>query len=136
MLRISHALALLVTAVLALALLPAASFAQVGPPGGMIYANDELFRTVGTPTSLPDRGRFDTIYALGGDLANVSDAAPGSPGYNGGRWEVRPITWVTIDPTQFTNAEQVLDAAASGAIEIGDVINRFECPLIRVKGNE
>lgn len=129
-------LALRILALLALTALPAASFAQLGPPGGMIYADDELFRTIGTPTSLPENGNFDTIYALGGDLANVSDAAPGDPGYNGGRWEVRPITWVTIEPTQFTNAEQILEAANSGAIEIGDVINRFECPLIRVRHDD
>src|SRR5262245_19371747 len=134
MLRISHALRIM--ALLALAALPAAAFAQIGPPAGMIYANDELFRTVGTPTRLPDHGSFDTIYATGGDLANVANAAPGDPGYNGGRWEVRPITWVTIEPTQFTNAGQVLAAEASGAIEIGDVIRRFECPLIRVRGNK
>lgn len=130
MLRVAH-----LTIALLLAALPSMLFAQLGPPGGMIYANDELFRTIGTPTELPDRGRFDTIYALGGDLANVSDAAPGEPGYNGGRWEVRPITWVTIEPTQFTNADQILEAAAAGEIEIGDVIRRFECPLIRGNPN-
>jgi hypothetical protein len=113
--------------------LPAPVLAQLGPPSGMIYANDELFRTIGTPTELLDRGKFDTIYALGGDLANVSETAPGEPGFNGGRWEVRPITWVSIQPTQFTNADQILAAAEAGEIEIGDVIRRFECPLIPVK---
>jgi hypothetical protein len=111
--------------------LPSTLLAQLGPPSGTIYANDQPFRTIGTPTDLPARGQFDTIYALGGDLANVSDAAPGEPGYNGGRWEVRPITWVTIEPTQFTNADQVRAAAAAGQIEIGEVVRRFVCPLIR-----
>lgn len=113
-----------------LALLSFASFAQAQPPGGTIYAHDETYRTVATPADLPNAGNFDTIYVLGNDLANVADAAPGDRDFNGGRWEVRPIEWKTITPTQFTNAEQVRMAAENGEIEIGDVIRRFECPLI------
>ena len=111
---------------------PIASFGAsgVGPPAGVIYAFDNAYTTIGTPTDLPDRGQFDTIYALGGTLANVADAAPGYPDYNGGRWEVRPIEWLTIEPTQFTNSDQVLQAAQAGQIAIGDVVQRFECPLI------
>ena len=102
-----------------------------GPPGGTIYAHDQTYRTIGTPTNLPDQGQFNTIYALGGELANVSASAPGDRDWRGGRWEVRPITWVRISPKQFTNAEDVRAAAASGDITIGDVVKRFECPLIR-----
>jgi hypothetical protein len=104
-----------------------------GPPGGTIYAHDVAYRTVATPADLPNHGNFDTIYVLGGDLANVSNAAPGDQDYNGGRWEVRPITWVSISPMQFTNAEDILAAANAGQLEIGDVVKRFECPLIRAK---
>jgi len=119
----------LVLAALALA---ATAFAG-GPPGGTIYAHDVAYRTVGTPTDLPDQGPFDTIYVLGGELANVSDAAPGDMNFNGGRWEVRPITWVSISPMQFTNAEDLHAAADAGQIEIGEVVKRFECPLIRAR---
>lgn len=101
-----------------------------GPPGGTIYAHDEQYQTIATPADLPNQGKFDTIYVLGGELANVADAAPGDMDFNGGRWEVRPITWLTISPTQFTNAEQVEAAAMAGQISIGDVVKRFECPLI------
>ncbi|HET9887002.1 MAG TPA: hypothetical protein VFR10_05770 [bacterium] len=107
--------------------------AQLGPPAGAIYANDELFKTVGTPTELPDRGQFNTLYQLGGDLASVSSAAPGDADFRGGRWEVRTVTFVTVEPTQFTNEQQVLDAEAAGQIEISDVVQRFECPLIKAK---
>lgn len=107
------------------------ALAQAGPPGGTIYAHDVAYRTVGTPTDLPDQGMFDTIYVLGGDLANVSDAAPGDQDYNGGRWEVRPIDWMGNPMHQFTNAEDVEAAADAGEIAIGDVVKRFECPLIR-----
>jgi hypothetical protein len=108
------------------------SFAQAGPPHGTIYAHDVAYRTVATPTDLPPNGRFDTIYTLGNGLASVSDAAPGDRDYNGGRWEVRMVTFVNIAPTQFTNAEQVLAAAASGDIVIGDVVRRFVCTLNRI----
>lgn len=102
-----------------------------GPPGGTIYAHDVAYRTVGTPQDLPNHGKFDTIYVLGGELANVSEVAPGDKDFNGGRWEVRPINWISIEPTQFTNAEQIMDAVNAGQISIGDVVRRFECPLIR-----
>jgi hypothetical protein len=59
--------------------------AQVGPPGGLIYAHDETYRTVATPTDLPPHGKFDTIYVLGSGLAPVSESASGDRDYNGGR---------------------------------------------------
>jgi len=106
----------------------------LGPPGGHIYAHDQLYRTVGTPTELPPVGKFDTIYALGGDLINVAEVAPGDQAFNGGRWQVRPIVWTGMAPTQFTNAEQILAAVQANQIQIGDVVKRFECPLIRDRG--
>ncbi len=121
---------------LSLLTLPAAGDARVGPPGGGIYAHDQLFRVVATPRDLPPHGNFDTIYVLGGDLMNVSDAAPGDAAYNGGRWEVRLITWSGMAPTQFTNAEAIDQAAAMGKIQIGDVARRFECPLIPDRGEQ
>jgi len=102
----------------------------VGPPGGTIYAHDVAYRTVGTPALLPDGGLFDTIYVLGSGLANVADAAPGDMAFNGGRWEVRPVTW-NVPSYQITNAEDVHSAAMSGDLVIEDVVKRFECPLIR-----
>lgn len=112
-------------------LLPASALAQATPPGGTIYAFDETYTTTLTPADIPDRGRFDTLYILGEGLAPVSDAAPGHPGYNGGRWEVRSVRFVNIAPVQFTNAAALLDAAQNGDIEIGDVMRRFVCPLHR-----
>ena len=109
------------------------ALAQVGPPAGLIYASDQQFRTVGTPTDLPEHGQFDQLYMLGGDLASVAEAAPGERGYNGGRWEVHMVEFLTIEPTQFTNDEDLLAAAARDEISIGPVVRRFECPLIPVK---
>jgi hypothetical protein len=103
---------------------------KLGPPGGMIYAHDRMFKTIGTPAMLPNHGNFDTIYVLGHGLANVSEVAPGDRDFNGGRWEVRLVEFLTISPTQFTNAEDIQAAAMSGEIAIGPVVKRFECPMI------
>jgi hypothetical protein len=99
---------------------------SLGPPGGTIYAFDVAFRTVGTPTSLPDRGPTDTLYEFPDcpSCASVSEAAPGHPGYNGGRWRVVQAHGIT---NQLTNAEDVV-AAASALTDTGV---RFVCPLIR-----
>ena len=55
---------------------------SLGPPGTTIYAFDVAYRTVATPTSLPDRGPTDTIYTFPdcASCASVSEAAPGHPG--------------------------------------------------------
>jgi len=116
--------ALGVTGILSAA--PAAGAGAVGPPGGTIYAFDQAYQVVATPTSLPDRGPFDTIYNFPDcpSCASVSEAAPGRPGYNGGRWRVVEASGIT---TQLTNADAVLAAATS----LTDTGTRFVCPLIR-----
>jgi hypothetical protein len=96
----------------------------VGPPSGTIYAFDQAYQTVATPTSLPDRGPTDTIYVFPdcSSCASVSEAAPGHAGYNGGRWKVVAAYGIT---TQLTNADDVV-AAASSLVDTG---TRFVCPL-------
>lgn len=115
-------------------LLASATHAQVGPPGGTIYAHDVAYGVVATPRDLPPQGQFDQIYVLGEELASVAESAPGDPDYNGGRWEVHMVEFLTIPPTQFTNAEDVLAAAGRGEVRIGEVARRFECPLIPKRG--
>ena len=68
---------ILILSVLAVLAINSVAFAQVGPPGGTIYANDRMFQTVATPQDLPNHGKFDQIYVLGNGLAAVADAAPG-----------------------------------------------------------
>lgn len=51
--------------------------------------------------------------------------------YNGGQWEVRLVTFATIQPMQFTNVEDVRNAEAQGQVSFSEVVRRFECPLIR-----
>lgn len=99
---------------------------SLGPPGGTIYAFDQAYHTIGTPTSLPNRGPLDTIYVFPDcpTCDSVSEAAPGYPGYNGGRWRVVQAFGIT---TQLTNAEDVV-AQATDLVDTG---TRFVCPLIQ-----
>jgi hypothetical protein len=99
---------------------------SLGPPGTTIYAFDVAYRTVSTPTSLPAEGPTDTIYVFPDcpSCASVSEAAPGHPGYNGGRWRVVEASGIT---TQLTNADDVVAAATA----LTDTGTRFVCPLIR-----
>lgn len=108
--------------------LPTAAFAGNGPPHGTFYANDETYRTVVTPTTLPDRGNFDILYVFPDcpTCAPVSDAAPGDTDYNGGRWALHEAHGIT---SQLTNSDDVEMYASS----IDDTGVRFECPLIRAK---
>jgi len=119
-------LLLVLASPVAVAVLAAPSMSSgLGPPGSTIYAFDQAYRTVATPTSLPDRGPFDTIYVFPdcSTCASVSEAAPGHPGYNGGRWRVVQAFGIT---TQLTNTEDVV-AQASSLVDTG---THFVCPLI------
>src|SRR5262245_20080782 len=117
---------LVLAATLAFAAPAIANGNSLGPPGSTIYAFDVAYRTVATPTSLPARGPTDTIYVFPdcGSCASVSEAAPGQPGYNGGRWRVVQAFGIT---SQLTKADDVV-AAASSLVDTG---TRFVCPLIR-----
>ena len=107
-----------------LAVTATANAEGIGPPGSTIYAFDQAYETVVTPTALPDRGPFDTIYTFPdcATCASVSEAAPGRGGYNGGRWRVVAASGIT---TQLTNANDVV-AQASSLVDTG---TRFVCPL-------
>jgi hypothetical protein len=99
---------------------------SIGPPGGTIYAFDQAYRVIATPTALPGNGPTDTLYNFPDcpSCSSVSEAAPGHPGYNGGRWKVVEAYGIT---TQLTNSGAVVAAASS----LVDTDTRFVCPLIR-----
>jgi hypothetical protein len=125
---------LLATALISVLSFPPALAGGVGPPGGTIWADDTAYMTVATPTSLPhpDGAKFDVIYTFPGtSLASVSEVKPGDSDYNGGRWHVYEVTFLTISPTQFTNDQDILDAAASGQVLITATDVYFVCPLIK-----
>lgn len=123
-----------------LASLSVSTVAAGGPPALSFYVDGARYRTVGTPTDFTNTGApassFEAIYALGDGLINVAAAAPGQPGFRGGRWMVLPVTWNTT-PVQLMSDEQVATYAANGWITIGTTpVKEFECPVIPVQGNQ
>ena len=129
---------------LAVGLATAAMLASVGatsvfagaPPHIGFYADGVLYRTEGTSTDFSGTGApvssFEAIYALGNDLTNVAAAAPGDPGFRGGRWMVLPVTWNST-PVQLTSGDQVLAYAEAGMLTIASTpVKEFECPVIPI----
>ena len=102
---------------------------SLGPPGGTIYALDVAYRVIATPTSLPAKGPTDTIYVFPDcpSCASVSEAAPGVPGYNGGRWRVVQAWGIT---SQLTNADAVVAGAPPPTAKCRGVV----CPRVRGHG--
>jgi hypothetical protein len=125
---------------------PAAQAAGVGDPS--IYEDGTLYRTVGTPTDLSGTGApdssFQPIYAFPeGTQFNVATAAPGDPGYRGGRWQVFSVELPNgydaalasgdLDNDGVLDSDEELFAAeAAGDLVIGGIVKSFECPLIKV----
>jgi hypothetical protein len=143
-----HRIAMLVALALTVAL-GAASSAVAGSggvTGPAIYVNGQLYRTVNTPTDLSKTGApdssFDTIYDFGGLQLNVATAAPGDPGFNGGRWRVHALSFTnyaaavaqfdTNGSGNFDSASEVNAALAAGAATDLGVVKSFECPVIHV----
>jgi hypothetical protein len=117
-----------------------------GATGPAFYVNGQLYRTVNTPTDLSGTGApaqsFDTIYDFGGRQPNVATAAPGDPGYNGGRWRVHALSFSSYPAAvmQFdsnssgnldSNAELQAALMAGAATDTG-VVKSFVCPVIKV----
>ena len=132
-----------------LAVAATALAAGAGPPQPGIYVNGVLYRTVGTPTDFSQTGApdssFQTLYKFeNGQSASVTTAAPGDPGFRGGRWQVHLIQFNTSYAdtlaTYDSNGSGTLDSAAevqaalndpgpAGATDLG-IVKLFECPII------
>jgi hypothetical protein len=140
---------LILGAVVPVALAAFAASAMAGGAGGVtgaaFYVNGKLYRTVGTPTDLSRTGgpdsSFDTIYEFfGAQTYNVATAAPGDPGYNGGRWRVIGLQFTdysaavsqydTDGSGDFDNTAEVQAALAGGAATSLGVVKSFVCPVI------
>ena len=141
-----------VLAVTCIALVGGVSAAFANGSGGItapsIYVNGVLYRTVGTPTDFSHTGApdssFETIYDFGGVQPNVAAAAPGDPGFRGGRWQVHALSFTTSYAVTVsahdTNGSGNLDSTAeidaaladpgpAGATDLG-VVKLFACPVI------
>jgi hypothetical protein len=133
-----------------IALLTSASVAGATGAGGVtgpsFYVNGTLYRTVGTPTDLSGTGApassFDTIYEFFGVQTNVATAAPGDPGYNGGRWRVQGLTFTNYAAAltaydanlsgDFDSEGEIAAAIAGGAATDIGVVKSFVCPAIKI----
>jgi hypothetical protein len=137
---------LVIGAAAAMAAVPMAALARVGPPAPAFYVNGAVYRTVATPTDLTGTGApahsFDTIYEFFGAQMNVATAAPGDSGYNGGRWIVQGLDWNTSYEdavAQHGGANGVIDTNSEIAAVLADTdaggtttfeLKRFVCPVI------
>lgn len=128
-----RALLMCLGAFVALALFAGPALAAESPiVPDAIYADGQLFGTV-LQGSLPYNGHdasYDLLFEVPGQQA-VSEAGPGNPDYNGGRWLPVSVTW-NSDPYLLTSYDEVQAAAAAGDITLGepDRDSAFLCPLI------
>ena len=145
-----HRLWLLGVVAVAVAAVVVPGVAQAAGSGGVtgpaFYVDGQLYRTVNTPTDLSKTGApdssFDTIYQFFGLQPNVATAAPGDPGFNGGRWRVHGLEFADYDAAvaefdanksgDFDSADEVQAALGAGAAVDTGVIKSFECPVIKV----
>ena len=120
-----------------------------GVSGPAIYVDHVLYRTVATPTELSGTGApaqsWDTIYNFFGAQPSVATAAPGDPGFNGGRWQVHKVStpqgYAAALAAGDLDADGVLDSAsevqaamASGALVDDGIVKYFVCTLNKVPG--
>lgn len=116
-----------------------------GVTGPAFYVDGHLYRTVATPTDLPASApahSFDLIYDFGGLQPNVATAAPGDPGFNGGRWQVHALAFDDYEAAvaaadtngsgDIDSDEEVAAALAAELAEDLGVVRQFECPVIPV----
>lgn len=117
-----------------------------GVTGPAFYVDGTLYRTVGTPTDFSATGApahsYDVIYEFFGLQPNVAEAAPGDPGYTGGRWIVFGLSFDDYDAAvaafdangsgDLDSDEEVSAAIEGGAAFVFDTGVRFACPVIKI----
>lgn len=132
--------------------LVAALPAAAGAPnfGPAIYGDGEAWGTKGlgdlpAPNEQMQRSFDKLIMFTNGATGQLplSEAAPGNPAYNGGRWWVIEATWdAPHDPVVLTSysSKYVADPFESfefhynlGHITLSPTMTYFECPLLPVK---
>jgi hypothetical protein len=116
-----------------------------------VWGDGVTWDTVLTPTSFtqPPSHSVDLLYdfsmsGLTGQRA-VSDAVPGDPDYNGGRWWVQMVVFTeqgleAHDPDgdgeanfELTSSDEVETHIGLGHIETFQTSTYFACPLLRSK---
>lgn len=99
---------------------------------GRIYGDDELWATFVTTGLGPGPAEsFNLLYAFPGtSLISVTDSVPGDLDYRGGRWQVFAVSFMGMEPTQFTNDADILFHASLGHLTISaEPVQYVSCPL-------
>lgn len=140
----------LLTAIVLLLALVMALPAAAGPGkpnfSPAIYADGKAWGTKGL-AALPAPNAnnvqsFDKLFVItnGADgQLPVSEAGPGNPAYNGGRWFTHTVTWTLENPPLVTSYAELLYHESEGHLTIeegspdGGPPDYFECPLLPVK---
>jgi hypothetical protein len=143
---------LLITGTILICVLAQSQAANSRRAPNAIWVHDQLYSTIGTPTSFqsPPEQSTDVIYSFAGSglegQRSVAEVAPGDPEYNGGRWRVMAVMFteqglMTFDgdndgvvDAEITNAELLWMYVESGDLEVIDTGTRFECPLLPNRG--
>jgi hypothetical protein len=122
----------------------AATGNAAGVSGPAFYVDHVLYRTVATPTELSGTGApdqaWDTLYSFNGLQRSVATAAPGDPGFTGGRWQVHAVaptgTYAAVLAAGDLDHDGVIDAAdevqaaiTAGALVDQGVVKYFVCTV-------
>ena len=105
-----------------------------------IFADGEAWATKGVADLPPPNGHnnqsFDELFSFtngaNGQLP-VAEAAPGNPKYNGGRWNLKLVTWTMINPPILTSYDMIEWYSDNGNLIITSGNSYFECPLLPLK---
>ena len=115
-----------------------------------LYGDGEVWGTKGT-TSLPapnpnNVNSFDNLYVItnfndpNAVQLPVSEAAPGNPDYNGGRWYRHDVAWTAAGFMAYGGIAPVLKSGdeidyneSLGYLTVTPVEVFFQCPLLPVK---
>lgn len=125
-----------ITALLALVfplLLAVPALAQAPNFGPAVYADGQTWGTKGTTTLPAPTARnaqsYDALYMFtnGPGQLPLSEAAPGNPAYNGGRWTVVEVTWNNPAEAVVITSADDLDRYDLTFHETGTY---FQCPLL------
>lgn len=105
-----------------------------------IYADGTAWATKGL-SDLPapneyNQQSFDLLFGFvngaDGQLA-VSEAGPGNPLYNGGRWDLQLAMWLIADPPVVVSYDEVMWHVAQGDLVTTPAYSYFLCPLLPLK---
>jgi hypothetical protein len=132
-------------AIVLMLLVAVAAVTMAKPENNAFWVDGMLFRTVGTPTSLSDRGPKDGIFVFNGlnGQTPVAEAKPGDKDYNGGRWQVYILSFTEAGRVahdgdgdglvdfQLASWEMVNDHIGLGHLEMAGMGPSFVCPVIK-----